>query len=276
MIVVGDEQTRSRTMEGELTLAIEEGRFTAYQAVLARETSPRLSTSILPLVDLNGRQFWDGVVLGHSGVVPSITHFTETRLSRMLATPMRDAANSGPVLRQAHWQTGRYLALQTLPDLLGIEEYMIQHVQGHQVAGSRVAQQDKTLIVALMRGGEPMALGVSEVLPSASFLHAYLPEDIKSEHVEAIPTIILVDSVINSGQTIVDFVQRLEMLCQALCTVVIAGVVQSEAIAKLEVLQSSLHHQKLHLVARRLSTNKFTGRAGTDTGNRLYHTERLE
>ena len=262
--------------KGELARAIKEGRFTAYQAVLAQRTSPRLSTNSLPLVDLNGCKFWDGVVLGYSDLVPSITHFTDTRASKILATPMRDAANGGPVLRQAHWQTGQYLALQTLPDLLGVEEHMIQHVQGHQVAGSRVAQQDKTLIVALMRGGEPMALGVNEVLPSASFLHAHLPSDINSDHVKAMSTIVLVDSVVNSGQTVVDFVHRFEKLSQTLCTVVIAGVVQSEAITKLEVLQSSLKRQKLHLVALRLSTNKFTGRGGTDTGNRLFHTEKLK
>ncbi|KAJ9607032.1 hypothetical protein H2200_008104 [Cladophialophora chaetospira] len=107
VIVVGDEQTRSQRMEGELARAINDGRFTAYQAVFAERTSPRLSTSSLPLVDLNSRMFWDGVVLGLPDTALSVTHFTDTRVSKILATPMRDAANRGPVLRRAHWQTGQ-------------------------------------------------------------------------------------------------------------------------------------------------------------------------
>jgi len=109
-------------------------------------------------------------------------------------------------MRDAHWQTGRYLALYALPDLLGVEEYMIHHVQGHHVPGIRIAQQDRTLIVALMRGGEPMALGVNEVLPMASFLHARKPDDVKAELVSLKSIVILVDSVVNSGQTVVDFI----------------------------------------------------------------------
>ncbi|OAP62770.1 hypothetical protein AYL99_01997 [Fonsecaea erecta] len=276
VVIVGDDKTRSRRMEGELAQAINEGRFSAFQAVLARGASPRLNTIILPLIDLNGPEFWNGIFPGYSAPLLNIIHFTDSRISKILATPMRDVANSGPSLRDAHGRTGRYLALQTLPDLLGIEEHMIQHVQGHSFAGTRIAQQDRTLIVALMRGGEPMALGVSEILPAASFLHAHRADDVKSEHVDAISTIILVDSVVNSGQTVIDFVRRLEILNAAARIVIMAGVVQNEAVAKLEALKTTTHHQRIHLIALRFSNNKFTGRGGTDTGNRLYQTIRLE
>jgi uracil phosphoribosyltransferase/phosphoglycolate phosphatase-like HAD superfamily hydrolase len=275
IVVVGDERSRSRSMERELGRAIFEGRFAAHQAVLARGSSPRLTTSILPLVDLNGPAFWNGLLPNDSDALLNIIHFTDAHVSGILATPMRDAANSGPALRDAHWQTGRYLALQTLPDLLGVEEYMIQHVQGHQVAGTRIAYQDKTLIIALMRGGEPMAFGVSDVLPASPFLHARRPEDVKPEHVDAMNTVILVDSVVNSGKSIVDFICHLEALSTAVRIVIIAGVVQNGAIGTLGALQKAIHRQKIDLIALRFSNNKFTGRGGTDTGNRLYQTTRL-
>ena len=94
---------------------------------------------------------------------------------------------------------------------------MIRHVQGHQVPGNRIAHQSETLIIALLRGGEPMALGVSEVLPLAAFLHAQKPHDIKAEPLREKSTVILVDSVVNSRQTVVDFIRHLatlDMGCQ--------------------------------------------------------------
>lgn len=275
VVVVGDEQTRSRRMERELVRAIKEGRFSGHQAILARAASPRLNTTVLPSVDLGDPEIIAFLLRDRSPPVLNIIHFTNTRSSQILATPMRDAANSGPSLREAHNQVGRYLALQALPDLLGVEEYMISHVQGHQVPGFRVTEQDRILIVALMRGGEPMALGVNDILPAASFLHAHRPDDIQGKHIDAISTVILVDSVVNSGQTVVDFVRRVKSLCAAVRVVVVAGVVQREARARIESLRGLMQGQQINLVTLRVSDNKFTGRGTTDTGNRLYNTTRL-
>ncbi|KIW18413.1 hypothetical protein PV08_02701 [Exophiala spinifera] len=276
VVVVGDQKTRSQRMEKELAAAIAGGRFAASQAVLSPGSPPRLDTGVLSLVDLNGRDFDDYILRGSPFPLINTIDFTNSRVANILATPMRDAANSGPSLRNAHWQTGRYLALFTLPDLLGIEEYMIRHVQGHHVYGNRIAQQDKALIVALMRGGEPMALGVSEILPSASFLHARTPNDITAELLHVKSTVILVDSVVNSGQTIADFICHLTVSKPAVRIIVIAGVVQDEAPARIETWCLTRPRQRIDLITLRLSQNKFTGRGGTDTGNRLYGTEILK
>ena len=48
-----------------------------------------------------------------------------------------------------------------------------------------------TLIVPLMRGGEPMAFGVNEAFPLAMFHHAKVPSDLQREHLNGMATIIL-------------------------------------------------------------------------------------
>jgi uracil phosphoribosyltransferase len=275
VVVVGDEQTRSTLIESELTKAIHEGRFSARQVILLRGAPPRLNTAVLPIVHLDEPGFLNYLLPDYCVPVLSLVELTETRSSKILATAMRDANNSGPFLREVHKQVGQYLALQTLPDLLGVEEYMIPHVQGYQASGFRIADQDKTLVVALMRGGEPMALGVNDILPIASFLYANRPDDLQPKHVVEMSTVILVDSVVNSGRTIIDFVSRLKNLCETVRIVVISGVVQNSAIGNIEGLKVVIRGGQVNLVALRLSENKFTGCGGTDTGNRLYNTTRL-
>ena len=99
-------------------------------------------------------------------------------------TPMRDATNAGPILREAHRRVGWYLATEFLGDIISIEEYPIPHVQGHQASGYRLFKEQQTSIVALMRGGESMALGVNDALPLAMFVHASRPDDIMLHHLQ--------------------------------------------------------------------------------------------
>lgn len=88
---------------------------------------------------------------------------------------MRDSAVFGPALRKAHRQAG---ATEYLTSLLGLEERRISHVLGHSTTGYQLQHERQTTIVTLMRAGEPMASGVSDVFPLAMFVHARRPEDI--------------------------------------------------------------------------------------------------
>ncbi|KAJ3492512.1 hypothetical protein NLG97_g5340 [Lecanicillium saksenae] len=142
---------------------------------------------------------------------------TNTNAARLLMSPMRDASNFGKQLRAAHNAAGMFLAVQFLADLLGVHEVRIPHAQGHATTGFRLADEDRTLIIALMRRGEPMALGFSDVFPTAAFLHTSTPEDIKDHHLENAKNGILVDSV-DKGK--------------AGKVVVVAGVVQEDAVAQ--------------------------------------------
>ena len=105
-------------------------------------------------------------------------------------TPMRNANFEGSALREAHRLVGRYLATEFVADVIGLEEYPIRHVQGHQTTGYRLLHEQKTTIVALMRGGEPMAYGVNDVFPLAKFVHASGPEDLKPHHLQGQHTVV--------------------------------------------------------------------------------------
>ena len=126
-----------------------------------------------------------------------------------------------------------------------------------------------------MRGGEPMAYGVSDAFPLAMFVHARDADDIKLHHLEGQLTVILVDSVVNTGKTIVESVQQVRKLHATIRIVIVAGVVQAQCVSGGSLNQALARHAKIHLIALRLSETKFTGSGTTDTGNRLFNTTRL-
>jgi hypothetical protein len=100
-----------------------------------------------------------------------------------------------------------------------------------------------------------MALSISEALPTAGFLHAKVVEDVPAKHLQAMRVFVLIDSVINNGTTMKDFARRIQVLDPAVLIVMIAGVVQRNAVAKLETLKQELGGQELALVALRISEN---------------------
>jgi uracil phosphoribosyltransferase len=213
IVVVGEERTRSKTMDAALMNAIDNDGLRARQAVLPSNASPRLDTTRLPLIQLTEHEFVDSVLCRRSrnaGI--RVLHATDRNAAKLLMTPMRDAKVAGPVLREAHRRVGWYLATEFLADVIGIEEYPITHVQGHHTSGYRLLHEQQTSIVALMRGGEAMALGVNEAFPLAMFVHASRPDDIMLHHLQGQLTVVLVDSVVNSGKTVVQFVQHVRNL----------------------------------------------------------------
>ena len=120
-----------------------------------------------------------------------------------------------------------------------------------------------------------MALGVNEAFPSAMFVHAKRPEDIELHHLLQQRTVLLVDSVVNSGKTVVDFVQHIHSLHTTIHIVVLASVVQAQSVSKGSLAQALACHANFSLITLRLSNNKFTGKGTTDTGSRLFNTTHL-
>jgi uracil phosphoribosyltransferase len=206
-----------------------------------------------------------------------IIHPTSQHAALLLSTLMRDANIAGSALREAHRQAGWYLATQYLSCMVGLEEHAVPHVQGHMTTGYRIRNETKTCIIPLMRGGEPMAFGVSEVLPLATFVHAKQPEDIDVEQLEGISTVVLVDAVVNTGKRIVDFVHHVKRMKPSLLVVIVAGTVHMAAISESGSLTKPLEgYGSLSVVALRVADNKFTATKGTDTGNRLFNTTHLD
>jgi len=274
IVVVGEELTRSKTMDAALLTAIDRDGLSAKQALLPSKASPRLDTTKLPLINLTDPEFINSIIHRHSQHPLQVFHATNRNAAKLLTTTMRNAKVAGPVLREAHHRVGWYLATEFLAEMLGVQEYPIPHVQGHQTSGYRLCNENKTSIVALMRGGEPMAFGVNEAFPTAMFVHAKNPEDIEPHHISQQRTVVLVDSVVDSGKTVVEFVQRIHSLHATIHIVVVAGVVQAQSVSE-GLAQALACHSNFSIITLRLSDNKFTGRGTTDTGNRLFNTTHL-
>ncbi|MCJ1239942.1 hypothetical protein MMC14_007941 [Varicellaria rhodocarpa] len=275
IVVVGEQQYRSKTMDAALLDAIDDDGLRARQVVLPSNASPRLDTTKLPLIQLTDHEFVKSILGGHAQrATIEVHHATDRKAAKLLMTPMRDAKIAGPALREAHRHAGRYLATEFLGDMIGLEEYPITHVQGNTTTGHRLLHKRQTSIVALMRGGEPMALGVNDAFPLAMLVHANSPDNIKLHHLQGKLTLVLVDSVVNSGKTVVQFVEHVRRLHASIRIVIVAGVAQAESVSG-DMARNIARHGNLSLVALRLSDNKFTGTGNTDTGNRLFNTTHL-
>lgn len=273
IVVVGDEKTRSKTMDGALRASILDDHLEARQVLLPATVTHRLDHALLPIVDITSPAFSYellGSLQAHRR--STMIYATDTDAAKLLMAPMRDARISGPVLRDAHRRAGWYLATQYLGEVIGLEETLIAHVDGTTTTGHQFLREDKITIVALMRGGEPMAFGVNDAAPAAQFVHASKPTDLMKHHIEGQITIVLVDSVINSGKTILEFIRHIRNIHAMIRIVVVAGVVQDEVIAGGALTAFA----NLSLVTLRTSKNKYTGSGGTDTGNRLFNTTHLK
>lgn len=264
-------------MDTVLSDAIENG-FQVVQIVLPNSSSPRLNMEKLPIADPTQIGFISSL-LNYRPKASSLPIYmpTNKHAAALLATPMRNAGIAGPDLRKAHHQAGWFLSCEVLTRIIGMEACPISHVLGHETTGSRLLHEHKTVIVAVMRAGDPMASGVSEAFPRASHMHASGPDDIQTRHLRGQRRVTLVDSVVNTGKTLVGFVQKIRSLEAELSFVVVAGVVQSECIEHTHSTYKTLSNcGNISLVMLRLSTTKFTGSGTTDTGNRLFSTTHLK
>ncbi|ROW04544.1 hypothetical protein VMCG_04960 [Cytospora schulzeri] len=131
-------------------------------------------------------------------------------------------------LREAHRRAEWWLATHFVSEVSGLQDITINHVQGYPTNGHQLLDPRKTIIVAFMRGGEPMALGVSEAFPSAMFVYANRPEEIKEHHLVGQSNLILVDSVVNSGASVVESINHIRYFDESLRIVALAGVIQAE------------------------------------------------
>ncbi|ENH67423.1 hypothetical protein FOC1_g10010695 [Fusarium oxysporum f. sp. cubense race 1] len=244
--------------------------------LLPSTSSPRLDNNSLPVVSFDDGDFVKSIVDPHPERRPLKKYdATNKAASNILMSPMRSAAVSGPMLRAAHANVGRYLATEYVSKLIGLEEFTISHLQGHQTTGHRLRNEAKTSIIALMRGGEPMAFGISDVFPQVMFVHASSADDVNKHHVQGQSNVILVGSVINSGKSVIELIKRVVRLKPKISITVVAGVVQTEAIAEGHLFAKVIRRHGAGLIALRISENKFTGTKTTDTGNRLFNTTRL-
>lgn len=84
---------------------------------------------MLPLIQLTLDEFVNSILYCRrqdAGI--QVLHATYRNAAKLLITPMRDATNAGPLLREAHRRAGWYLATKFLAGIIGIKEHPIPHV----------------------------------------------------------------------------------------------------------------------------------------------------
>ncbi|KAF1937630.1 hypothetical protein EJ02DRAFT_505892 [Clathrospora elynae] len=281
-VVVGDESTRSTSMDEVLAKVIHKQGLSALQVALPKTAKYRLDLDTLPKTTLDNAEL---DFIFRRGSSARFVHATDKNSAKLLMTATRDAANRSHALRKAHERVGQYLALEYLSDIVGLQEIEIQHVQQRATDGHRFRHEKATLIVPMMRGGEPMAFGVSQVMPAAGFAHAKVFSDIDFKNFQGKRTVILVDSVINTGKSIAEFVKSLRDKYPHVRVIIVAGVVQANAVVIQVVTGPDIDNRfaemlrddrELYVVALRKSENSFKGQGVTDTGHRLFNTTRLD
>ncbi len=120
-----------------------------------------------------------------------------------------------------------------------------------------------------------MTLGSQSAFQHAMFVHDMSSEDVRCYHVQGQHAAVLVDSVVNSGKTVVEFVQHVPGLHSTIRIVIVAGAVQTQSISEGSHIHAIGSHGDLSLSSLRASNNMFTGRGVADTGNRLFNTTHL-
>ncbi|KOS22296.1 Uracil phosphoribosyltransferase [Escovopsis weberi] len=264
VVVVGPEESRSRSMDGALSEALS-GGLRAKQLLLPHDVPPRLDLERLPRVSVE-----DIMADLQCSKTLELLHATDKEACKLLASPTRDPSISGPDLKRPTARIGQYLALEYLGKVLGLAETPSQTVQGTPTMSHSLRDEAATAIVAIMRAGEPLAEGIFDVFPRARFIHARAPADLTARELEGVRAVLLVDTVINTGETIIEFVRHLRGL--GLKLVVVASVVQAETIQKWHPMATALAEADAPLVTLRVSENKYKGTRGLDTGNRMFNT----
>jgi ABC-type uncharacterized transport system YnjBCD permease subunit len=120
VVVVIEERMRSKSMEGALLRAIDHEALHALQVVIPETSSPRLDTTRLPMIDITKVDFVNALLDHEIHTTKLSVSIAADTVSKLLATPMRDAVIQGPDLRRAHERVGEYLALQHVSDILGL------------------------------------------------------------------------------------------------------------------------------------------------------------
>ena len=278
--LVDEEPKRSTDMDKALinTTKFKGPGLRARQVLFPNKTVPRLNSRKLPIFKLTDPEFVKSL-LGNKYTPTGLHVFCASVMNpgaaKLLVTPMRNKGIAGPDLRRAHRRIGHYMAIQHVSNIIGLESSLVDHVQGHPITGFQLFHEEQTTIVALMRGGEPMAWGVKEAFPLAMFVHASNPNDVKPHHLDGQLRVVLVKPVINTGKCVTEFVQHVRKLHATIQIIVIAGVIQSQCVVRRILEQALADQTRLYLIALYPSENKLSDRDISITDNRLFDTPDL-
>jgi uracil phosphoribosyltransferase len=197
-----------------------------------------------------------------------IYHFTNKNAVQLLATQSRRADINSFDLCKIHFEMGKYLAYQIL-DEFELVENEIHHVQGIK-KGVELLDKNNIVIISLLRAGLYAAEGVRSVFTDSMFiLESNDIEKISEKYDFQNKIIIIVDAVVNTGKSMLKIIEKLQKKsCKKIMIATL--ILQKEALILFE------SYQTISFYALRISENKYVGKGGTDTGNRLFNTFYLE
>lgn len=125
--------------------------------------------------DFTSQDFLESVFLPRN-----VRHATTRPTADLLITPMRRANIPSLALSKPTAVS----ATKFLTDVLDAEEMAITLVQGNSTTDFRIMDKEKTTIIALIRGSEPIALGFSEALALVMSVHAKEAGDLGCHHLQ--------------------------------------------------------------------------------------------
>jgi uracil phosphoribosyltransferase len=195
-----------------------------------------------------------------------LTDLSADPFVRLLVDATRRAEASGPALAFAHRAVGHALASHVARGLR-LEEAEIDHVAGPST-GVRIVPGAEPVVIALLRAGLFIAEGVWERLPGASLLlHGH--DDVNRFPLDG-RTVVVVDSVINTGRTMREVLKEVDQRSAA------ATIVATLVAYRPNMVRLAEEHPQVNFVAARISDRTYVGRGKTDTGARLFGTTLLE
>ncbi|KAK4183885.1 hypothetical protein QBC35DRAFT_78320 [Podospora australis] len=246
IVVVGEPEEHSgmEPMENELGQAIDEGTLTAQQILLPPHVPARLDPQRLPLVRVSDSAFlkmvFDGNHPDGKGMRPQILDATKRGSAKILMTLVNGTgvimANKTEVQQLIGW----YLASELLTDMVGMEEYNPR--PRRRLKGYQLKDEESTMLVSVMEDGEPFARDVHDALPLCSIIHVNHAGELTPERLK-IPesrTILLVDSTINTGDTMAAFLGVIGGMNQNVRIVMVVGQMSEKLIAYSSPLGSIL------------------------------------
>lgn len=188
---------------------------------------------------------------------------TNERMMRLLVNATRQASLTGPALAEAHRSVGRALAT-SIAELVALEDVTIDHVAGTS-AGVQVRSGTEPIVVALLRAGLFVAEGVWSSIPGSALVLHGGGSNIVSPPTSG-RTIVVVDSVINTGRSI-----------RKVLDVVATFQPSAVAVATLVAFRSGIErlvddYPRVDFHVARISDRSYVGRGTTDTGSRLFET----
>lgn len=201
----------------------------------------------------------------------NLHHFTDVPACKLLADRTRRSDMDVNDYSESYAEMGRFLAMQLVNEF-ELEEYDMQHCEGIR-KGVRIRNENKIGILCLMRAGLYLSQGCRVIFRNSP-MHLISPvrdiglspaeiEEIKSSELDSI---IIVDSVVNTGKTIRPIFAQAKGL-GIKKVIVMAGVTpfpQANSIAG--------DYPEIKFYFGRLSHNTYVGSGTTDTGNRLFGT----